>query len=589
MKHSFFLVMAFTILFGNVSYSQNKGNKNNSMTELGDPIRAYLNLNNISTVFKNDGISDINAGQDASGFVYPFGTGKTAVYESGLVWGVKISGDPQVRVGGSAYRSGLQGGKIISPGVAEDPNSPHVRIYRVRPDVYPGGPPVDLSVEANDEGKTEQQIRDQYELDWTEWRAEDGAPFNDIDSNGVYNPTIDIPGINNAIQTIWFIANDLDASKTHFLYGTDPIGIEYQATIWEYSGGALANLFFRKYKLINKSFETFDSMYISMWSDPDIGDSGDDFVGCDTILNIGFGYNGLPSDAIYGTTPPCVGFDLIRGPLVPGNPGEDRNRNGIDDANDFGLNEDNKRIYGFINLPMTAFYYFTNTDPFITDPPQGTSEGATQFYNFMQGKIGITGEYFINPVTGLPTRFALSGNPVIGAGWVDGTQQAPGDRRLGLSTGPIQMAPGDTQVVVIAEIAAGALNGVDRLAAVSLFKYYSQLAQEFYDSAFPTMVSEGVENDLPKTMELFQNYPNPFNPTTTIKYQIPELSFVTLKIYDVLGNEIATLVNDEKPAGSYEVEFSVGRDSTPDIASGIYFYSLKAGSFFVTKKMILLR
>ena len=207
----------------------------------------------------------------------------------------------------------------------------------------------------------------------------------------------------------------------------------------------------------------------------------------------------------------------------------------------------------------------------------------------MQGKIGITGEYFINPVTGLPTRFALSGNPVIGAGWVDGMQQAPGDRRLGLSTGPIQMAPGDTQVVVIAEIAAGALNGVDRLAAVSLFKYYSQLAQEFYDSAFPTMVSEGVENDLPKTMELFQNYPNPFNPTTTIKYQIPELSFVTLKIYDVLGNEIATLVNDEKPAGSYEVEFSVGRDSTPDIASGIYFYSLKAGSFFVTKKMILLR
>ena len=52
MRHSFFLVMAFTILFGNVSYSQNKGNKNNSMTELGDPIRGYLNLNNISTVFK---------------------------------------------------------------------------------------------------------------------------------------------------------------------------------------------------------------------------------------------------------------------------------------------------------------------------------------------------------------------------------------------------------------------------------------------------------------------------------------------------------------------------------------------------------
>ena len=83
----------------------------------------------------------------------------------------------------------------------------------------------------------------------------------------------------------------------------------------------------------------------------------------------------------------CVGFDLIRGPLVPGNPGEDRNRNGIDDANDFGLNEDNKRIYGFINLPMTAFYYFTNTDPFITDPPQGLLKVQLNFITLCKAKL----------------------------------------------------------------------------------------------------------------------------------------------------------------------------------------------------------
>ena len=168
----------------------------------------------------------------------------------------------------------------------------------------PGGPVVDLSREAIDEVKSEAEIRTQYELDWTEWRANDGAPFNDVDSNGIYDPTIDIPGVPGAVQTIWFVANDLDTSKTQYLYGTDPIGIEYQSTIWEYTGGTFDNLFFRKYKLINKSLETFDSMYISMWSDPDIGDSGDDYVGCDTILNTGFGYNGLASDAIYGTTPP---------------------------------------------------------------------------------------------------------------------------------------------------------------------------------------------------------------------------------------------------------------------------------------------
>jgi photosystem II stability/assembly factor-like uncharacterized protein len=83
---------------------------------------------------------------------------------------------------------------------------------------------------------------------------------------------------------------------------------------------------------------------------------------------------------------------------------------------------------------------------------------------------------------------------------------------------------------------------------------------------------------------LKQNYPNPFNPTTIIKYQTPELSYVTIIVYDVLGNEIAILVNEEKPAGEYEVGF----DGT-GLTSGIYFYQLRAGDYTETKKMILLR
>jgi hypothetical protein len=84
--------------------------------------------------------------------------------------------------------------------------------------------------------------------------------------------------------------------------------------------------------------------------------------------------------------------------------------------------------------------------------------------------------------------------------------------------------------------------------------------------------------------ELSQNYPNPFNPKTTIKYQLPEMSFVTIKVFDVLGSEIATLVNEEKPAGNYETEF----DATV-LPSGIYFYRLQAGTFVETKKMILMK
>ncbi|NWG29577.1 MAG: DUF362 domain-containing protein [Ignavibacteriaceae bacterium] len=96
-----------------------------------------------------------------------------------------------------------------------------------------------------------------------------------------------------------------------------------------------------------------------------------------------------------------------------------------------------------------------------------------------------------------------------------------------------------------------------------------------------------TEELTPNNFALEQNYPNPFNPSTTISYTIPASSFVTLKVYDVLGNEIATLVNEEKPGGKYEVEFSP--EQTISLSSGIYFYRLQSGSFIETKKMILLR
>ena len=89
---------------------------------------------------------------------------------------------------------------------------------------------------------------------------------------------------------------------------------------------------------------------------------------------------------------------------------------------------------------------------------------------------------------------------------------------------------------------------------------------------------------IPNEYALEQNYPNPFNPITTIKFYIPELSFVTLKVYDVLGNEITTLVNVEKPIGSFEIKF----DAT-GLPSGIYFYRLRAGSFVETKKMVFMK
>ena len=104
--------------------------------------------------------------------------------------------------------------------------------------------------------------------------------------------------------------------------------------------------------------------------------------------------------------------------------------------------------------------------------------------------------------------------------------------------------------------------------------------KSFYDVV--TNVKE--EKTTPLNFSLSQNYPNPFNPTTTISYSIPESQNIELKVYDLLGNEVASLVNEYKTAGSYKVNFNAN-----NLSSGIYFYKIKAGDFIQTKKLILLK
>jgi hypothetical protein len=115
-------------------------------------------------------------------------------------------------------------------------------------------------------------------------------------------------------------------------------------------------------------------------------------------------------------------------------------------------------------------------------------------------------------------------------------------------------------------------------------KYQYRLKQIDYDGTFEYSDIVEVEVGLPTEFLLSQNYPNPFNPSTTIRFTISDLRFTILKVYDVLGNEIATLVNDKKPAGSYEINFNAA-----NLPSGVYFYKLQAGNFVETKKMVLIK
>ena len=111
------------------------------------------------------------------------------------------------------------------------------------------------------------------------------------------------------------------------------------------------------------------------------------------------------------------------------------------------------------------------------------------------------------------------------------------------------------------------------------------VVEEYYPDLDVTDVKEPDDiNGMPTKYNLNQNFPNPFNPTTTISYSIPKECFVIVKVYDLLGREVKSLVNEEKIAGNYSVQFNGN-----SLVSGIYFYKLQAGNFIQTKKMVLLK
>jgi hypothetical protein len=158
------------------------------------------------------------------------------------------------------------------------------------------------------------------------------------------------------------------------------------------------------------------------------------------------------------------------------------------------------------------------------------------------------------------------------------------DQKMLISTGPFDLEAGKPVSMIFAYIVG---QGIDRLESITKAREIAEYTQNFYLSnfgEFPVNVDENPLTHLPNNFSLSQNYPNPFNPSTKISWQSPVSGHHSLKIYDVLGNEVATLVNEFKNAGRYEVDFNAS-----SLSSGIYFYKLQAGSFIQTKKMILMK
>jgi hypothetical protein len=489
--------------------------------------------------------------------------------------------------------------------VGSNPYDPRYKIYVVKETDQPFGP------------------------SWQEWifAVGIGAEFYDGDNDGVYipvdlnsngqwDPDEDRPDIIGD-QVAWCVFND-GVTPRWLFENVPPLGIEINQTVFGYStynAPQLKNILFIRYKITNKGTvnSILDSVYFSSWADADIGNYWDDLAGSDTLTNSGFTYGLDPDSAGFGEEVPAFFINLLQGPYsyIPGETFIDNNFNGtyedsidtpLDTAyNHQGLLKGIQIFPGAKNQIMTAFTHSTS----CSDPLRGTPYDEFEARNYMLGLLksgepmdpcddpwgGVFGGV---PCETIDPLFWYSGDPVSTYGWLN--TELPADQRMQVHTGPFSLEV-DKPITIIVGYTIG--QGDEPVNSVTVGKEVSAFVQQFYQSNFDDNILpvEKEENLIVDDFKLYQNYPNPFNPTTNIKYQIPELSFVTLKIYDVLGNEIATLVSEEKQAGSYEIEFNSTGLLYQTLPSAVYFYQLRAGdpstgsgqSFVETKKMILMK
>jgi hypothetical protein len=400
-------------------------------------------------------------------------------------------------------------------------------------------------------------------IDLAEWPADLGAP---VGAKGL--PVL------FGDQTVWTVYNGADttARPSSMIDASNipHLALEVRQTAYAREGGAadtsaLANSIFIEYLMINKEPQPIDSAYFVFWTDVDFTNLLANVPGVDTSLQLGYMWS---RDTYSPENNPSVGYLLLHGPVVP-SPG------------DTALFAGHQRI-GYRNLPMTAYWGMsreTNNDSSIA----ALTYTASQVWNVSKGKDRI-GRTIINPVTGQPTTFTFSGDPVTGTGWVYNLPYYCFEAGFQFSSGPFTLASADSQWVMIALVPGiggnrlQSITAMRRNAAEILGMPYESIAKK--RSLGP---AEHVDF-IPGGPLLHMNYPNPFNAGTIIKYLVDKTGNVTLEAFNILGQKVATLVNEVKEAGVYETRFGPS-----NLASGVYICRLTTTGGVSTRKMMLLK
>lgn len=481
------------------------------------------------------------------------------------------------------------------PGTVGNPNNPNAQLYKLRSDDPPFG------------------------QSWQDWidAVNLGADFYDGNSDGIYYPVDlnsngqwdaneDRPDILGD-ESLWCVFHDGVDVAVRRWNTTIEVGVEVRQTVFAYDYvSELQNIIFIRYRIMNTgtvSNELTD-VYFGVWGDPDIGFAQDDLVGCDTLLQAGYTYNDGP-DTQYGTNPPSFLNKFLSGPVtyIPGETFIDNNGNGsYDEGIDTPLDTafvQRGQILGIAEYPgaknqtLSSSIEYINGDPDLRDP-----DNKEEARNYMLGynRIGLLPDPCTFPygeVKGgvdcsqVNPYFWYSGDPVANYGWIN---TYPWDQRQMQNIGPFTLVAGEEYEIIVAYNVG---QSTDALSSITEVKTIAGISGVLHNSNFDTTSVVSVEDiygsNIPQEYFLSQNYPNPFNPITTIEFSIPEEGSVSLVIYDVLGNEVATLVNENLQAGSYKTEFDSHSGEVRNLVSGVYFYTLKTENFNQTRKMILMK
>lgn len=501
--------------------------------------------NNLKVYVNNSGVIGQNMSiQNSPGFEWPAGSGKHLVFTNGMSIAAKYQGALRMAVASfkGEYKPGYTGS------MSNFTSDNRFKIYKVKKSDSPGS-----------------------SWDYDNWglMVPFGAPYIDVNHNGVYNPGVDKPGIQGAAETIFMSLTDSDpASHTTgegFGGGTQPLYCDLRLTLWTYDIAPLKDALFIKYKFINKSFVQWTNVYIGNFFDPDLGDSDDDYISCDTLRNLGIAYNADNEDSDYGVAPPAFGSVFLKTPQ------------------NFGM-----------KFFVPSYNHNPAPAPCVAEPT-GDPLGA---YNVFKGLKKDGTPWMLhqsNPLT--PVRYIFSGDPESNSGWTEKKGMTidcgggnpivynimlPGERRMLMNTGAenFNMNPNDTAEIVSVQFAA---RGNTNLNSVTRLKQLADSIKTIYNNGFSIEVNP-ISQIIPDKFNLYQNYPNPFNPVTNIKFDVPKKTFITLEVFDVSGRLISVMVKKEVEAGQYEVSFE-----GMNLSSGIYFYRLKTDAVMMSKKMLLLK